>query len=116
MSMAGPTLCEHLAVRRVQTSYFFLAQHHRQFLGFFGINQIVQGQVAPLQNLLVEKTQRRHVHLDAACCALLFGEQVELISAYLLGAKLFWRLAEILGELLDSNCNREVLSSRRPLL
>jgi hypothetical protein len=24
-----------------------------------------------------------------------------LISAYLLGAKLFWRLAEILGELLD---------------
>src|SRR5215472_5474915 len=85
-----------------QAGYFFGTQHYWQFLGFFGINQIVQGQVAPLQNLLVEKTQRRHAHLDAACCALLFVEQVELISAYLLGAKLFGRLAEILGELLDS--------------
>jgi hypothetical protein len=41
------------------------------------------------------------VHLDAACGVLLFVEQVELVSAYLLGAKLFWRLAEILCELLD---------------
>ena len=68
----------------------------------FGINQVIEGQIVPLQNLLVEKTQRRYAHLDAACCALLFVEQIELISRYLLGAKLFWRLAEILGELLDS--------------
>ena len=42
------------------------------------------------------------MHLDSACGALLFVEQVELISAYLLGAKFFWRLAEMLCELLDS--------------
>ena len=44
----------------------------------------------------------RDVHLDAACGVLLFVEQVEMVSAYLLGAKFFWRLAEILTELLDS--------------
>src|SRR5215469_8456107 len=85
-----------------QTSYFFLAQHHRQFLRSFGINQVIEGQIVSLYNLLVEKTQRRHVYLDAACCALLFVEPVELVSAYLLGAKFSWRLAKILGELLDS--------------
>jgi hypothetical protein len=42
------------------------------------------------------------VYLDGAGRALFFVEQVELVSAYLLGAELSWRLAEILGEPLDS--------------
>ena len=46
--------------------------------------------------------QRRDVHLDAACGVLLFVEQVELVSADLLGATFSWRLAEMLSELLDS--------------
>ena len=35
-----------------QAGYFFGAQHHRQFLGFFGVNQIIEGQIAPLQDFL----------------------------------------------------------------
>ena len=57
-----------------QAGYFFGAQHYRQSLGFFGVNQIIEGQIAPLQNLLVKKTQRRHADLDRACGVLLFVE------------------------------------------
>jgi len=43
-----------------QTGDFLWAQHPRQFLGFFGVNPIIEGQIASLQDFLVEKTQRRH--------------------------------------------------------
>jgi hypothetical protein len=91
--------CEVASIKRATS---FGTQHCRQFLGFFGINQIVQGQVVPLQDLLVEKMQSRDVHLDAACGVLLLVEQVELVAAYLFSPKFSWRLAEILSELLDS--------------
>ena len=40
------------------------------------------------------------IDLDGARGVFLFVEQVELVSAYLLGSEFFWRLAEVLCKLL----------------
>src|SRR5271165_3768092 len=53
---------------------FFRTQHNRQFSGCLGKDQIIVGDVAPLQCLLVEKTQSRHASFDRARGKLLIAE------------------------------------------
>jgi len=83
-----------------QPCHFFGTQHHRQSLGPLRVHQIIESEIAPLQSFLVEKTQSRHADLDGARGVFLFVEQVELVSAYLLGSEFFWRPAEVLCKLL----------------
>src|SRR5437667_3297630 len=82
-----------------QAGYFFGSQHHRQSLGSLRVDQVVEGEIAPLQSFLVEKTQSRHADLDRAWGIFLIVEQVQLVAAYLLGAKFFRRHAEVLRKL-----------------
>ena len=83
-----------------QACHFFGTEHDRQFFGTLRVDQIIEGEIAPLQGLLVEKPQSRHADLDSAWGEFLFVEQVELVTAYLLGAWFFRGLAEVLCKLL----------------
>ena len=53
---------------------FFRTQHNRQFQGSLRKDQIIVGDVPPLQRLPVEKTQRRHASFDRAGGKLLVAE------------------------------------------
>lgn len=65
------------------------------------LGNIIEDQIAALQDFLVQKTERRSVDLNGACGILLFVKQVQLIPAYLLRSELLRRLAEIFRKLLD---------------
>jgi hypothetical protein len=97
-----------------QPCHFFGTQHHRQSLGPLRVEQIIESEIAPLQSFLVEKTQSRHADLDGARGVFLFVEQVELVSAYLLGSEFFWRPAEVLCKLLyGKNVTRSYCTTLR---
>jgi hypothetical protein len=70
---------EDSAMHQVRSSLdhaadFFRTKHDRQFQGSLGKDQIIVGDVPPLQSLLVEKSQRRHASFDRAGGKLLIAE------------------------------------------
>jgi hypothetical protein len=51
-----------------------------------GEDQIIEGEIPPLQGFLVQKAQGRHAHLDRAWGEFFVVEQVELKTAYFLSS------------------------------
>src|SRR5271165_4390772 len=80
---------------------FFRTKHHRQFSGSLWKDQIIVGDVPPLQGLLVEKSQRRHASFDRAGGKLFIAEQVRFKLTDLVTAQAFRRFSEIIRELFD---------------
>ena len=69
---------------------FLGAQHDRQLSGNLRKDQVIIGNIPPLQNLPVQKTQGGHPPLDGAWCKLLLFEQVKFELAYLVASQLLW--------------------------
>jgi hypothetical protein len=72
-----------------EVGHFFGTQHDQQLFGPLRVDQIIEGEIAPLQGFLVEKTQSPHTDLDSARGEFLFVEQTQLVTAYLLGTCFF---------------------------
>ena len=67
---------------------FLGAQHDRQLPGNLREDQVIIGNIPPLQNLSVEETQGGHAPLDGAWCKLLIFEQVKFELAYFVASQL----------------------------
>src|ERR1700722_13703760 len=81
--------------------YFLRTQHDWKLPGSLWKDQVVVGDIARFQGLLVEKTQRRNTPLDRAGRELLIPEQMQLELSNLLPAQMLRRLAEVIRKLLD---------------
>ena len=83
-----------------QTCYFFPAQDVGQLPAHLGIGQEL-AELVPVQGADEEESQCGHAVLDRSRTEFSLLEQVNLIAAQVIGAKLVGRLAEVLCELLD---------------
>jgi hypothetical protein len=75
-----------------------------------GEDEIVEGQITPLQRALVQKPQRRDAHLDGAGLELLLLQQVSLIMPQVFWTQLLRRAMEVFGKL---SHRTEVAADRR---
>jgi len=89
---------------------FILAEHGRQLVWHLREDEIVEGQITPLQRALVQEPQRRDTHLDGAGLELLLLQQVSLITSQVLSAQLLRRAMEVFGKL---SHRAEVAADRR---
>ena len=80
-----------------QTRHFFTAQDVGQLAAHPGVGQKV-AKLGPVQCAQVKEPQRRDVVLDGSRTEFSFLEQVDLVAAQVIGAKLVRALAEVLRE------------------
>src|SRR6185437_6111008 len=79
-----------------------MTEYDGQFFRRLRKHQIVERQIAPLQDLLEEKAQSRNPNLDRAGRQLPFLEKMDLIMPQLFGPHLLRRLVVMFGQLSHS--------------